>query len=123
MEKIKKIAEKFNLKFIITFGSKAKGKEKNDSDLDLAYYPEGDVDNENLYQDLMEHFKRADIDLIDLKKTRSHLFIFACLKEGKVLYEKKEGIVNDFLWKSYLNYKDFERFYNKKKGVIERRHS
>ncbi|MFB6246584.1 MAG: nucleotidyltransferase domain-containing protein [Candidatus Pacearchaeota archaeon] len=71
MEEIEKIAKKFNLKFIIIFGSKAKGKEKNHSDLDLAYYPEGDVDNKNLYQDLMEHFKRADIDLIDLKKRKA----------------------------------------------------
>lgn len=123
MEKIQDIAKKFELTTLILFGSEAKGNKKKESDLDIAYLSQKTVDNEELYSELTDYFQRADIDLIDLRKSKSHFFIFNVLKEGKVLYEKEKGIARKLLWKAYIDYKDFERFYEKKKKIIDKKAS
>lgn len=76
-----------NIKKIILFGSRARGDNKERSDIDLAVYADGDIygfieNLENSVRTLLE------FDITDMNKKLDKNFIEQIKKEGITVYEK-----------------------------------
>jgi len=88
------IAKKYNLKFIVLFGSKARGQVQNkESDLDIAVFSNKKPDYElfrDLFSDLSDVFSKENVDLRFLNDA-DLLFRFNVVKDGKLLYGDKDA--------------------------------
>lgn len=86
VEEIKKIAEKYEVKKIILFGSRARGDYHRASDIDLA------VEGGRITDFILDVKERTstllNFDIVDLKETVPGEFLEAIEKEGIILYEK-----------------------------------
>lgn len=93
MENIKKsreIAEKYNLKLLLLFGSRIGDKKflHKESDFDVAYFPKKDLnlaEESKLICDLTPIFKSEKIDLVNLKKASPFLF-YSIFQNCQILY-------------------------------------
>lgn len=89
-KKLREIAEKYNLKLLLLFGSRT-GKKKflhKESDFDVAYLPKKDLDlteEAKLICDLMPIVRSEKVDLVNLKKA-SPLLFYAIFQNCQVLY-------------------------------------
>ncbi|MBA3047446.1 nucleotidyltransferase domain-containing protein [Patescibacteria group bacterium] len=94
---IKKIGEKYNLRFIIIHGSYAVGEERKGSDLDVAVYGKEKIDFKRhikMYGDFANVFgdnKGRELDLKILHNTNP-LFRYEVVRNGQLIY----GNQNDF---------------------------
>ena len=86
VEEIKKIAEKYEVKKIILFGSRARGDYHRASDIDLAV--EGGRITDFILDVKETTSTLLNYDIVDLKETASGEFLEAIKKEGIILYEK-----------------------------------
>ena len=86
IQEIYTLAEKYNIKKVILFGSRARGDFKRTSDIDLAFSGGDfcrfalDVDEET--QTLLE------FDIVDLDGNVQEELLESIRKEGRILYEK-----------------------------------
>ncbi|MFN3739182.1 MAG: type VII toxin-antitoxin system MntA family adenylyltransferase antitoxin [Thermodesulfovibrionales bacterium] len=121
---LKDIAERFELDFILLFGSRAEGMESEVSDFDIAVYGRHILSEEekiNLSYELSHIFNSEDIDIVDIKKAPPLLrkMIFNCYKilylqsphllyqlelvslyeneEAKILYEMRDERLRAFV--------------------------
>ena len=99
-KQLEPIAKKFGLRFIVLFGSVARGKVHEDSDIDVGVYTEHPITFNKRLKLWLELSKllHADIDLAVLNHPNP-LFGFRVANEGKVLFEKKP-----FLWENWKSY-------------------
>jgi predicted nucleotidyltransferase len=118
---LKKLSQRHHLKLLVAFGSQVNGRTHNESDLDLAFFPDGKVNEEKLYLDLVHLFKRADIDLINLITTHNQILRFKILNTGKVLYETKKGVKSNLEWQSYFDYCDFKKYLNLRSSILDKK--
>lgn len=86
LEEIKKIAEKYEVKKIILFGSRARGDYHRASDIDLAV--EGGRITDFILDVKETTSTLLNFDIVDLKETVPGEFLEAIEKEGIILYEK-----------------------------------
>ena len=121
INKVKRIARKYHLRILIMFGSQVQGKTHKESDLDLAFYPSTKIDEEKLLQELMDLFKRADIDLINLKTTHNHSVRYEILSTGKVLFEAEKGLKSKMEWHSYFDFVDFKKYYDLRSKLLDKK--
>lgn len=118
--KITKIAKKFQLKMIIIFGSFASGKNRKDSDLDIAVLGLKKVSFKNQIN-LSNEFSRIfnkNSDLSVLNKANP-LLLFQVSKNSILLYGKQEDFFKFKLYafntyNDYLPYFEMEQKLNKK---------
>ncbi len=85
---LKDIAEKFDLDFILLFGSRAKGRQTEESDFDIAVYGRHILSEEEkivLSSELSYILKSEDIDVVDIKNS-SPLLRKRIFDSYKVLY-------------------------------------
>jgi len=103
-DEIEAIAKKFNLKLLILFGSYAKGLNRENSDIDLAFesYKALSYDEEmNLLLNLSLYFRTEKVDLVNIKKA-DPLLLYQIAKYGRPLY----GSTNDFVeFKCYASFR------------------
>jgi len=90
VKKLREIAEKYNLKLLLLFGSRAGNKKflHKESDFDVAYLPKNDLDlmkEAKLICDLMPIFRSEKIDLANLKKASPFLF-YSIFQNCQILY-------------------------------------
>jgi predicted nucleotidyltransferase len=107
-EKLKKIAEKYNINTFYLFGSRYDGTADQTSDIDLAYLKlseEDDGDRDLLYFDLKEFIKQ-ELDLVDLRGTKL-TFAFHIIKNSRKIYDLSEEIRTDFEDRLIMKYLDF----------------
>ena len=86
VEEIKKIAEQYEVKKIILFGSRARGDYHRASDIDLAV--EGGRITDFILDVKETTSTLLNFDIVDLKETVPGEFLEAIEKEGIILYEK-----------------------------------
>ncbi|MGL4452826.1 MAG: type VII toxin-antitoxin system MntA family adenylyltransferase antitoxin [Sarcina sp.] len=87
LEKAIEELKEFNINTIYLFGSFSRGEERIDSDIDLAFLTEENIDEYRCFmkaQELADIFKR-DVDLIDLKKVTT-VFKAQIIGRAKVVY-------------------------------------
>ncbi|OHB17774.1 MAG: hypothetical protein A2734_02860 [Parcubacteria group bacterium RIFCSPHIGHO2_01_FULL_40_30] len=73
---IKELAQKYNLRLLLLFGSQTTGKVRKESDYDIAYLsgkPFDLMEEARLAENLGLIFKSKSIDLVNLKRTPSLL--------------------------------------------------
>lgn len=102
----------YNIKLLYIFGSYAKNKNHNNSDLDIAVLLQEDydpMDKLNLIGDLTTIFKRDDIDLVILNSAKPVLK-HQIIKHGKIIYMKTQECKVDFEVKVLNEYMDMEPF-------------
>lgn len=107
-EKIKAVAEKYDLEFVVLFGSQATGQIHSKSDVDLAYFPPRNFlfDQESkLYLDMVETLKKNEIDLINLERASS-LLLKQVIDKCSLLYEKHQGSFDEFVLYVFRIYRE-----------------
>lgn len=109
---LKDLLESYNLKLIYIFGSYAKGKNHKNSDLDIAVLLDNQynhLDKLSLMGDLIDIFKRNDVDLVILNDANSVLK-HQVVKYGKILYMENEDVKVNFEVRVLKEYMDMEPF-------------
>ena len=86
IQEIRDIAEKYQIKKVILFGSRARGDFKRTSDIDIAVTG-GDFDRFALDVD-EETTTLLEYDIVNLDGSVQDELLESIQKEGKVLYEK-----------------------------------
>lgn len=100
-KKLQPIARKYGLRFIVLFGSAARGRAHKESDIDVGVYAEKPLTFERrlkLWLELSQTFK-TEIDLAVLNHAEP---VFGALvsRDGKLLYESKK-----YAWENWRSYK------------------
>ncbi|SIR26155.1 type VII toxin-antitoxin system MntA family adenylyltransferase antitoxin [Halanaerobium kushneri] len=111
------LIEELKAELIYLFGSYAKGKERPDSDLDLAFLSSREIDD---YQRFLTAQKLAsrlniEVDLIDLKKA-STVFKVQII-QGRLLYAEDKLQQQEF---EMLALKKYARLNEERKEIIEK---
>jgi predicted nucleotidyltransferase len=83
------------LELLMLFGSRARGKATENSDWDFGYIATKAFDSEAFFSDLTLAVKSDKVDLANLSKA-SGLLRFRVAKDGKVVYEKRDGQYEKF---------------------------
>ena len=104
-ENITEICRKLDVNFLTVFGSVGRGAANDKSDLDMAVAFPDAISNEKrnvislqIYKELGDMLKRDDIEIVDVDNVNS-AFLGAIARDGKMLYEKYEGIFSR--WSSF----------------------
>lgn len=119
-ENINFLKEQFDIKLIYIFGSYAKGKNNQNSDLDIAVLL-GDYqafDKINLISEFVGIFKRDDIDVVVLNDANS-ILKFQVIKYGKVVYMVSEYDKVIFEARTLDEYMDMEFFRKRQNQIVD----
>lgn len=112
------LVEKLEPVLLILFGSYAKGTERKDSDIDVAYLGSVSLDDYErflLAQELAS-FINIDVDLIDLKKATT-VFQMQIITTGKVLHCTNENERMRFEMKTF---REYAKLNEERKEILER---
>ncbi|GGB69634.1 type VII toxin-antitoxin system MntA family adenylyltransferase antitoxin [Fictibacillus barbaricus] len=99
------LREKIDPYLMVLFGSAAKGTDRSDSDIDIAFLSDRDLDDYDrfmLSQDLASLIHK-EVDLIDLNKA-STVFAVQVIGSGRVLFSKDEKKRMEFEMKTLKMY-------------------
>ena len=106
-----KFVEKYELKLLLLFGSRAKDEKyiRKDSDFDVAYLSKKELTGKEIIDfncDLMDIFNFDKVDLVDLKKDNPFLQ-YEIAKNSKLLYGKEMDYLEfkAFAFKNYISHK------------------
>lgn len=93
---VPELAKKYNLDFLILFGSYARDKARKNSDIDLGFGGKINFHNElELVGELADILGTSRIDLVNLYRASPFLGNFAT-REALLVYEKQKGIFANF---------------------------
>ncbi|MBI5842816.1 MAG: nucleotidyltransferase domain-containing protein [Chloroflexi bacterium] len=100
-KQLQPIAQKYGLRFIVLFGSVARGRVHEESDIDIGVLAERPLTLNRrlkLWLELSNLF-RAEIDLAVLNHAEP-VFGFEVARDGELLYER-----DNFAWENWRSYK------------------
>lgn len=124
INQIKKIGQKYDLSFILLYGSQAKGKPIiKEADVDVAIYKKGGVEPEDyfgVYLELSKVFAGQNLDLKTLAGI-DPLLRFQIIKDGVLLYAKDQTLYHEFYAFAYKDYHDSQSLFNLAKLMQEKR--
>jgi predicted nucleotidyltransferase len=106
-KQIKKIGQKFDLVFVIIFGSAVNGKRTSQSDLDIGVLMKKQPkyqDFKKLYSAFSKVFKAENIDIRFLNRA-DPFFRFQVVKNGKLIYGDQTEFDKyfNYAYKSYVD--------------------
>jgi predicted nucleotidyltransferase len=114
LKQLEKVAKNNNLDFLILFGSYSKNKERENSDVDFAYFSNNvpKIDDLELMDEISEVFEhKKEIDLINLNRLDlSCYLVFRIFREGFPIYIKDKNLFLSKKEETYFNYVDYKRF-------------
>ena len=96
-----------NLEFLYLFGSVANNSDTHDSDIDLAFYTEMRMTNQERWeaqQKLSVHFGRQ-VDLVDMS-TASDIMRMQIVSKGQLLYARNTANIDSFENNIFYRYID-----------------
>lgn len=105
---LKALCLKYNIAAVILFGSSATKRTNPMSDMDIAYLPRRQLSlkkEPRLYLDIIGHFKRDDIDLVDLSNA-GLLLKYSVITSGTVLVCTSERLLYNFIVDTRRDYLD-----------------
>ena len=105
------------VEIVYLFGSYATGEARKTSDIDIAVFsPELVLDAYmKLWAKVTKSLGTEKIDLVTLSD-KPATFRYQVLREGKVMYCRDEGLLNDFEMKTWQAYMDFKHI----RGIYRR---
>lgn len=95
---IDEIACSYKIDFLVYFGSYQTKYYNSESDIDIAFLSSELLDNDkrvNLLEELILYHRKSEIDLVDLR-TAEPVLRYEIAKNGRVLYEKEEGLFEKY---------------------------
>ncbi len=98
------------LRLVLLFGSLARGKTHRESDIDLAFLFDRDVDMVELTARVIELLSTDAVDVVELRKA-SPLLKFSIAKDAIVLYASSPSIFSEFYALSFRMFMDARKFY------------
>lgn len=125
MDKLQQIAEKYQLKLLLYYGSYARQQDYDParSDIDIAFMSEQQLNSQQLFDlmsDLILLHRTSKIDLINLQ-TASGLLKEAVANDGQVLYEKEAGFFQSLCPYLYKCYYETRKFRQAKHALFEKK--
>lgn len=96
------------LQLVLLFGSAVTERIHKHSDIDLAFLFDRAVDIIALTNKVIRLLHTDNIDVIDLRRA-SPLLRFSVVKNGKLIYEKKQGMFNEFYSLAFKMYVDTKK--------------
>jgi len=97
-EKIKALAEKYELSLVVLFGSQATGRIHSKSDVDIAVLAKSGFDKFKILEDVYDIFEREDVEVVDLDEAEPAM-MRVLVEEGLLLYEDSPEAF--FKWQLY----------------------
>lgn len=87
---ILKIGDKYKINRITLFGSRARGDNKKNSDIDLAIYCDEDyIDKGSIYFELEDIDTLLKLDIVFIDSNTDKKLVENIEREGKIIYETK----------------------------------
>ena len=87
---ISALAKKYQIDFVVLFGSQATGRTHSKSDIDIAVIKRGEVNTARLAVEFEKIFKRDDAEVINLASA-SPTLMHVVSRDGRLIYEKEPG--------------------------------
>ena len=114
---VKKIAEKYGLKLVMFFGSFASGKNRQDSDLDVAVLGSKEVSFQEQI-DIINKFSEIFSENVDLSvlNNGNPLLLFEVSKNAKLLYGSDEEFMK-FKLQAFRQYNDYAQYFEMEKRL------
>ncbi|MBU4480926.1 nucleotidyltransferase domain-containing protein [Patescibacteria group bacterium] len=121
--KLKELAEKYQLKLMILFGSQVKERFHQESDVDVAYLSKKDLSGKEIIAldcDLIDVFSQDRVDLTNLRQDNPFLSS-EIAKNSQLLYGKEMDYLEfkAFAFKDYVNH---QPLFDLTSILIRRRH-
>ena len=107
-----------SLRFIVLFGSQAKGKGHIKSDIDIGFLFDAPSDVLELTNNVTRLLRIENVDVVDLGRA-SPLLKYAVAKNGVLLYEREPGLFTRFFSLSYRMYVDTKKLREARDRRIE----
>ncbi len=107
-DKLSPVFKNKGLKLALLFGSAVSGKAHKQSDIDLAFLFDSPFDILALTNKVIRFLHTDNIDVVDLKRA-SPLLKFSIVKNCKLLYERHQGIFNEFYSLAFRMYVDTKK--------------
>jgi predicted nucleotidyltransferase len=107
-----------SLRFIILFGSQAKGKGHAKSDIDIGFLFDTPSNVLELTNNVIRLLRKDNVDVVDLGKA-SPLLRYSVAKKGVLLYEREPGLFTQFFSLSYRMYVDTKKLREARDRRIE----
>lgn len=109
------LANKYELKLVVLFGSQVTGRIHKESDYDIAYFSDRDLSSEEesrLIFDLMPILRIRDERLVNLvnAKTSGSLMLHSITSKGRVLFERTQSLflsLKLYAWKVFVDTQSF----------------
>lgn len=111
-QKIAEIAEKYQLKLVLLFGSQSSGRIHKESDFDIAYLPTKNLkfDEENyLNYEFTNIFQNDRVDTVDIRKAPP-LLLYAIFQNCLVLFKEDDlvfPVYKAYAFKKYIEARPF----------------
>ncbi|MBI5232936.1 MAG: nucleotidyltransferase domain-containing protein [Deltaproteobacteria bacterium] len=105
------------LKLVLVFGSVAAGRTHGRSDMDLAFFFDGNADLLDLTNRVARLLKTDNVDVVDLNRA-SPLLRFSAAKDSVVIYERTSGLFSEFLSLAFRRYVDTRKLRDAGRVVI-----
>jgi predicted nucleotidyltransferase len=102
---------------VLLFGSMAKGSVHGKSDIDLGFLFDEPVDVLALTNEVVKLLHSDRVDVVDLRRA-SPLLKFSAAKKGTVLYERSDGLFNQFLSLAFRMYVDTKKLRDARRQMI-----
>lgn len=120
-EKLNEFVSKYNISLVVIFGSHAKGRANNFSDIDIGIRFAKSIDM-SLYslimEELIEIFKNDNIDVVVLNYA-DPLLCFEIINNYKVLYEAHPEAYIEFYLYAVKSYDDTNKLKKLEQGYID----
>lgn len=117
-KRLKPVFEDKGLRLILLFGSAVSGKIHKQSDIDLAFLFERQVDILLLTNTIIRLLRTDNIDVVDLGKA-SPLLKFSAAKNGVPVYEREDGLFNQFYSLAFRMYVDTKKLRDAQGAAIK----
>lgn len=120
--KIERLARENNLKFVILYGSQARGAAKNSSDIDIAVLGEKTISFAKLVDLINEFTDILETNEVDVKSLHNTdpLFRYEVTREGILLYGDEKDYVS-FKAYAFRDYMDSCDLFRLKEIIIKKR--
>lgn len=110
VEKLDPVVKKHHISLLLLFGSRAKGNNSPESDLDLGVLFEDDAfDRSGVIADLISIFPNYDLDLAILNHA-DPVFKFEIISNYRILYCADPEIFINFYINTIKQYNDIQKF-------------
>ena len=119
----KTIAQKYNLSLVILFGSQVDRTQREDSDFDIAISSFKKLTSQEFFNIINEFTEKLnkDVDIIVLNEVEDPLLLNNIARKSKILFEKENGLYDDFVVNSIFNYIDYSPLYKIEEELVNKK--